>query len=61
MYLAGTAPPQALPQGQLVAPVVQAPQGAGEGDIKSLLMKLANQAAKSAGDELGKRMAGWGA
>jgi hypothetical protein len=59
MYLAGTPPPQALPQGQLVAPVVQAPQGAAEGEVKGIVMEFAGAVAKSAGEGLGQRMAGW--
>jgi hypothetical protein len=58
MYLAGAAPPQA--QGQLVAPVVQAPQHAGEGTVKHLLIEFATSVVKSAGDQAGQRaMAAW--
>jgi hypothetical protein len=62
MYLVGTAPPQAMPQGQLIAPVVHAPQG--EGQARSLIVELVHEAAKTAGGEVGNRlvagMAGWG-
>jgi hypothetical protein len=60
MYLAGAAPPPAQAQGQLVAPVVQAPQHASEGQVKGLLMEFAHAAVKSAGDQVGQSaMAGW--
>jgi hypothetical protein len=63
MYLAGTPPPQGMPQGQLVAPVVQAPQG--EGQAKTLIVELAHAFVKGVGDDLGQRasagMAGWAA
>ncbi|HSB38137.1 MAG TPA: hypothetical protein VLD13_03525 [Gaiellaceae bacterium] len=58
MYLAGGAPPQA--QGQLVAPVVQAPQHAGESDVKHLLIEFATAVVKGAGDQVGQQaMAAW--
>jgi hypothetical protein len=63
MYLAGTPPPQAMPPGQLVAPVVQAPQNAGEGQVKGVVSEFVHAVVKSAGDEVGQRaaagMAGW--
>jgi hypothetical protein len=59
MYLAGTAPPQGMAPGQLIAPVVQAPQHAGEGQVKKLIFAFVNEAVKGAGDEFGQRMVGW--
>jgi hypothetical protein len=63
MYLAGTSPPQAMPAGQLIAPVVSAPQNAGDGEVKGLLSDFAHAFVKGVGDGLGQRassgMAGW--
>ena len=56
MYLAGAAPPQA--QGQLVAPVVQAPQHAGQGDVKHLVMEFVTGVLKGAGDQVGQQAMG---
>ena len=65
MYLAGASPPPQQAQGQLVAPVVQAPQHADEGQVKSIVLEFVHAFAKSAGDQAGQRamagMAGWAA
>jgi len=52
MFLAGTSPPQTMLPGQLVAPVVHAPEGAGEGQIASLLGKFAREGGKGFGEAM---------
>ena len=60
MYLAGAAPPAQQVPGQLIAPVVQAPQHAGEGNVKKVIMEFVIAAARSAGSDAGQHaMAAW--
>jgi hypothetical protein len=63
MYLAGANAPPAQVQGQLVAPVVQAPQHAQQGEVKGLIMEFVHEAVKTAGGQVGQHamsgMMGW--
>lgn len=60
MYLAGANPPPPQVQGQLIAPVVQAPQHAGQGQVKGLIMECVHEVVKTAGHEIGQyAVAAW--
>jgi hypothetical protein len=59
MYLAGANAPPPQVQGQLVAPVVQAPQHAHQGEVKGLIMEFVHEVVKGAGGQVGQQaMAG---
>lgn len=65
LFMPGMAAPpqQGFAGSQFVAPVVQAPQGASQGQVTSLLMTFAKRCANSAGDQfgndLGEAMGAW--
>jgi hypothetical protein len=64
LYVPGMPVPQVQRAGMpLVAPVLQAPQGAPQNDLRSGLRKVAieflSSAAHSAGDNMGNQMTAW--
>ena len=65
LFMPGMAAPpqQGFTGSQFVAPVVQAPQGASQGQVTSLLMTFAKRCVGSAGDQfgndLGEAMGAW--
>ena len=64
LYMPGMAgPPQTMGGQQLVAPVVQAPQGASHGQVSSLLMTFVRETVGGAGNQfgndLGQAMGAW--